>query len=45
MKKMICKNRVKTSTFKRYKTEALLVFCRTTLEDYFNQIDKLGYFF
>ena len=42
---MICKNRVKPVLLRDIKTEALLVFCRTTLEDYFNQIDKLGYFF
>lgn len=42
---MICKNRVKPVLLRDVKTEALLVFVRTTLEDYFNQIDKSGYYF
>ncbi len=36
---MICRNRVKPK-LRDIKTEALLVFVRTTLEDYFYQIEK-----
>lgn len=42
---MICKNRVKPKLLRDIKTEALLVFIRTTLEDYFYQISKDNYFF
>lgn len=42
---MICKNRVKPKLLRDIKTEALLVFVRTTLEDYFYQIEKGSYFF
>jgi hypothetical protein len=42
---MICKNRIKPVLLRDIKTEALLVFIRTTLEEYFNQIEKDGYYF
>jgi hypothetical protein len=42
---MSCKNRIKPLLLRDVKTEALLVFVRTTLEDYFNQIEKTGYYF
>ncbi|MGJ0338744.1 hypothetical protein [Aliarcobacter cryaerophilus] len=42
---MICRNRVKPKLLRDIKTEALLVFVRTTLEDYFYQIEKGSYFF
>ena len=42
---MICPNRVKPILLRDVKTEALLVFIRTTLEEYFNQIEKSGYYF
>lgn len=42
---MICKNRVKPKLLRDIKTEALLVFVRTTLEDYFYQIEKGSCFF
>ena len=42
---MTCKNRIKPLLLRDIKTEALLVFIRTTLEDYFSQIEKLGYYF
>jgi hypothetical protein len=42
---MSCKNRIKPKLLRDVKTEALLVFIRTTLEDYFNQIEKSGYYF
>ncbi len=45
MNKMSCKNRIKPLLKRDVKTEALLVFVRTTLEDYFNQINKSGYYF
>lgn len=45
MNKMSCKNRIKPLFLRDVKTEALLVFVRTTLEDYFNQIKKSGYYF
>ena len=35
----ICKNRIKPLLLRDVKTEALLVFIRTTLEDYFRQIE------
>ena len=35
----ICKNRIKPLLLRDIKTEALLVFIRTTLEDYFRQIE------
>jgi hypothetical protein len=41
----MCKNRVKPILLKDIKTEALLVFIRTTLEQSFYQIDKEGYTF
>lgn len=37
MNEMSCKNRIKPLLLRDVKTEALLVFVRTTLEDYFNQ--------
>lgn len=37
---MTCKNRVKPKLLRDIKTEALLVFIRTTLEDYFKQIES-----
>ena len=42
---MTCKNRVKPKLLRDIKTEALLVFVRTTLEDYFYQIEKGSCFF
>lgn len=45
MNKMSCKSRIKPLLLRDVKTEALLVFVRTTLEDYFNQINKSGYYF
>ena len=41
----MCKNRVKPILLKDIKTEALLVFIRTTLEQSFQQIDNIGYSF
>ena len=40
-----CKNRVKPRLLRDVKTEALLVFIRTTLEQSFYQIDNVGYNF
>ncbi|PUE63558.1 hypothetical protein [Arcobacter caeni] len=42
---MNCKNRVKPKLLRDVKTEALLVFIRTTLEQSFQQIDNFGYSF
>ena len=42
---MTCKNRVKPKLLRDIKTEALLVFIRTTLEQSFYQIDNVGYNF
>lgn len=42
---MNCKNRVKPKLLRDVKTEALLVFIRTTLEQSFYQIDNFGYSF
>ena len=42
---MICRNRVKPKLLRDIKTEALIVFVRTTLEDYFYQIEKGSCFF
>ena len=42
---MTCKNRVKPKLLRDIKTEALLVFIRTTLEQCFHQIDNVGYNF
>ena len=42
---MISRNRVKPKLLRDIKTEALLVFVRTTLEDYFYQIEKGSCFF
>jgi hypothetical protein len=42
---MTCKNRVKPKLLRDVKTEALLVFIRTTLEECFRQIDTVGYNF
>ena len=42
---MICKNRVKPKLLRDVKTEALLVFIRTTLEQCFHQIETVGYNF
>lgn len=42
---MTCKNRVKPKLLRDVKTEALLVFIRTTLEQSFHQIDTVGYNF
>ena len=44
-KNMTCKNRVKPKLLRDIKTEALLVFIRTTLEQSFYQIDNIGYSF
>jgi hypothetical protein len=40
-----CKNRVKPKLLRDVKTEALLVFIRTTLEQSFHQIETIGYNF
>jgi len=37
---MSCKNRIKPLLLRDIKTEALLVFIRTTLEDFFKQIEE-----
>ena len=42
---MNCKNRIKPKLLRDVKTEALLVFVRTTLEESFYQIDTVGYNF
>lgn len=42
---MTCPNRIKPKLLRDIKTEALLVFIRTTLEQYFHQIDNDGYYF
>ena len=42
---MTCKNSVKPKLLRDVKTEALLVFIRTTLEQSFYQIDNVGYNF
>ena len=42
---MTCKNRVKPKLLRDVKTEALLVFIRTTLEQSFHQIETVGYNF
>lgn len=42
---MTCKNRVKPKLLRDVKTEALLVFIRTTLEQSFHQIETIGYNF
>ena len=42
---MTCKNRIKPKLLRDIKTEALLVFIRTTLEQSFYQIDNIGYSF
>ena len=42
---MTCKNRVKPKLLRDVKTEALLVFVRTTLEQSFHQIETVGYNF
>ena len=41
----ICKNRIKPLLLRDVKTEALLVFIRTTLEDYFKQIENESNYF
>ena len=41
----ICKNRIKPLLLRDVKTEALLVFIRTTLEDYFKQTGNSSYYF
>ena len=35
-----CPNRIKPKLLREQKTEALLVFIRTTLEQYFKELDK-----
>lgn len=42
---MNCNNRVKPKLLRDIKTEALLVFIRTTLEQYFHQVDSGIYHF
>ena len=42
---MNCKNRINPKLLRDVKTEALLVFVRTTLEESFYQIDTVGYNF
>ena len=39
------RNRIKPLLLRDVKTEALLVFIRTTLEDYFKQIENSSYYF
>ena len=41
----LCKNRIKPLLLRDVKTEALLVFIRTTLEDYFRQIENESNYF
>ncbi len=41
----ICRNRIKPLLLRDIKTEALLVFIRTTLEDYFRQIENESNYF
>ena len=41
----ICKNRIKPLLLRDIKIEALLVFIRTTLEDYFRQIENESNYF
>ena len=41
----ICKNRIKPLLLRDVKTEALLVFIRTTLEDYIRQIENESNYF
>ncbi|WP_428025333.1 hypothetical protein [Arcobacter sp.] len=43
--KSICTNRIKPKLLREQKTEALLVFIRTTLEQSYKQIDEHGYLF
>lgn len=43
--KDICVKRVKPKLLREQKTEALLVFIRTTLEETYKQIEEHGYFF
>jgi hypothetical protein len=40
MNEMSCKNRIKPLLLRDVKTEALLVFVRTTLEDYFIRLTR-----
>ena len=40
-----CRNRVKPLLLRDIKTEALLVFIRTTLEDFFKQIEDSSSYF
>lgn len=42
---MTCKNRIKPKLLRDVKTEALLVFIRTTLEEYFIQLNKGTHYF
>ncbi len=42
---MTCRNRIKPILLRDVKTEALLGFIRTTLEDYFKQIENSSYYF
>ena len=37
---MTCSNRIKPKLLRDIKTEALLAFIRTTLEEYFKELDK-----
>ena len=41
----ICKNRIKPLLLRDIKTEALLVFIRTTLEDFFKQLETTNSYF
>ena len=43
--KINCKDRIKPTLLRDVKTEALLVFIRTTLEQSFYQIENVGYHF
>ena len=42
---MTCSNRIKPKLLRDIKTEALLAFIRTTLEEYFKELDKGTYYF
>ena len=42
---MTCSNRIKPKLLRDIKTEALLAFIRTTLEEYFKELDNGTYYF
>lgn len=43
MEHLLCKNRIKPKLLRDIKTEALLVFIRTTLEDFFKEYENKQY--